>query len=338
MSFATILLAACTLGEPKIEWQAQTALLVGDPYKAEIAITAPEGGAKVEAWMITAAAFEVDGVALGERAGTAIELPSGFTLVGAVDLTAHIKASKGFKLSHASNTGAPIDVKVLTPVEAGLDFMNESALPAADLANYQVLLRTNRGDILLEMWPDVAPKHVRNYLDLAYLKFYDGLTFHRVIPGFMIQGGDPAGTGGGDGGPRRLPGEFTKITIKALGDSQSTEYKVGEVHGYDVAAKLLRLNSQLQNQGKRPIEYRAERSHLPGVLSAARTADPNSASCQFFIMHGDGWQLDGQYSAFGRTVFGQDVVDRIVNTQRDRADKPLEPQRIERAVVLKANK
>lgn len=337
MSFATLLLAACLLGEPKIEWQAPAALLVGDAYKAEIAITAPEGGAKVEAWMITAAAFEVDGVALGQRTGSPIDLPPGFTLVGAVDLTPHIKATKGFKLTHASGGGAPVDVKVLTPVAEGLDFMNETALPAAELANYQVLLRTNQGDILLELWPDVAPKHVRNYLDLAYLKFYDGLTFHRVIPGFMIQGGDPAGTGSGDG-PRKIPGEFTQITIKSLGDSQSTEYKVGEVHGYDVAAKLMRLNGQLQNQGKRPVEYRAERSHLPGVLSAARTPDPNSASCQFFIMHGDGWALDGQYSAFGRTVFGQDVVDRIVNAKRDRADKPLEPQRIERAVVLKANK
>lgn len=337
MSIASILLAACAVGEPKVEWQAPGALLVGDPYKAEIAITAPEGGASVASWMITSAAFEVDGVALGERTGATIEPPAGFTLVGAVDLSAHIKSSKRFKLTHAAAQGSAVDVNVLTPVAAGLDFMDEAALPAAALADYQVLLRTNQGDILLELWPDVAPIHVRNYLDLAYLKFYDGLTFHRVIPGFMIQGGDPAGTGSGDG-PRKLKGEFTKITIKSMGDAQATEFQVGEVHGYDVAVRLMRLNGQLQSQGKRPIEYRAERSHVPGVLSAARTSDPNSASCQFFIMHGDAWFLDGQYSAFGKAVFGQEVVDRIVNVQRDRADKPLEPQRIERAVVLKANK
>ncbi len=336
MKLAGLVLAALA-GDAKVEWRAPSALLQGEAFKAEIAIQAPADGAKVASWMVTPAAFEVDGKPLGERTGADIELPGGFTLVGEVDLSAHIKAAKGFKLTHASGQGVPVDVKLLMPAPAGLNFMDENAMPVAELANYQVLLRTNQGDILLELWPEIAPKHVRNYLDLVSVKFYDGLLFHRVIPGFMIQGGDPTGTGGGDG-PRKLPGEFTKITIKSLGDSGSTEYKVGEVHGYDVASKLMQLNGRLQQQGKRPIEYRAERSHVPGVLSAARTADPNSASCQFFIMHGDGWALDGQYSAFGKTVFGLEAVDRIVNAPRDQRDKPREPQRIERAIVLKASK
>lgn len=201
----------------------------------------------------------------------------------------------------------------------------------------RVVIATEAGEIEADLFTEGAPLAAANFIKLAKAGFYDDVIFHRVIPGFMIQGGDPAGTGSGDG-PRKLKGEFTKITIKSMGDAQATEFQVGEVHGYDVAVRLMRLNGQLQSQGKRPIEYRAERSHVPGVLSAARTSDPNSASCQFFIMHGDAWFLDGQYSAFGKAVFGQEVVDRIVNVQRDRADKPLEPQRIERAVVLKANK
>ncbi|HEX6883170.1 MAG TPA: peptidylprolyl isomerase [Planctomycetota bacterium] len=165
--------------------------------------------------------------------------------------------------------------------------MDEAALPAAELAKYWVLLTTNRGDLLAEFWPDVAPNHVRNFLDLSHTGFYDGTTFHRVIPGFMIQGGDPDGSGSGNG-PRILKAEFNA------------------------------------------------KKHVPGVLSAARTPDPNSASCQFFVMHANAPHLDGQYSGFGQLVTGLDVVDRIVKTPRGQGDRPHEPQIIERAVVVKA--
>ena len=80
-------------------------------------------------------------------------------------------------------------------------------MDAKDLANYRVILQTNPGDIECEMWPDVAPGHVRNFHELAYTGFYDGTCFHRVIKGFMIQGGCPQGTGTGNG-PRRLKAEF----------------------------------------------------------------------------------------------------------------------------------
>ena len=167
--------------------------------------------------------------------------------------------------------------------EKGLDFMK---MPAADLASYRVVLQTNRGDLEIQLWPDVAPNHARNFLDLCYNGFYDGKTFHRVIPGFMIQGGCPLGTGTGDG-PRRLKAEFTKA------------------------------------------------KHEPGVLSMARSSDPNSASCQFFIMHKTSSFLDGQYSAFGKLTSGLDVVDKIVNTKRNANDKPLEAQSIVKATVVK---
>jgi peptidyl-prolyl cis-trans isomerase B (cyclophilin B) len=176
-------------------------------------------------------------------------------------------------------------VEVLQPAPAGLDFLE---LPVDQLDDYRVLLRTNLGNMLLEFWPEAAPNHVRNFLDLAYTDFYDGIIFHRVIPGFMIQGGDPTGTGRGSG-PRMLDAEF------------STEPRY---------------------------------EHLPGVLSMARSNDPNSASCQFFVMHGKAEALDGQYSAFGKLVRGQEVVDAIVNTPRGQGDRPNQPQTIESATVV----
>src|SRR5262249_38224160 len=148
--------------------------------------------------------------------------------------------------------------------EKGLDFTKMSA---DDLGKCHVVLQTNRGDMELEFWPDIAPKHVANFLDLAYTGFYNGTTFHRVIPGFMIHGGDPTGTGTGNG-PRKLKAEFNA------------------------------------------------KKHEPGVLSMARTADPDSASCQFFIVHAKAPNLDGQYTAFGKLVSGLDVVDKVAKTPR----------------------
>jgi peptidyl-prolyl cis-trans isomerase B (cyclophilin B) len=288
MILTSLFLVVSAVADAKIEWSAPATHLAGDAYKVELSITAGEGGSKVESWMLTAAAFEIDGNALGERSGKPIELPAGFTLSGAIDLGPQIKAANGFKLTHASGQGEAVNVSLMEPAPKGLDFMDESAMPVAELAKYQVLLRTNRGDILVKLWPETAPKHARNFLDLAAINFYDGTTFHRVIPGFMIQGGDPTGSGSGNG-PRTIPAEF-------------------------------------QN----------ERKHVRGVLSAARTQDPNSASCQFFIMHAAYPSLDNQYSAFGEAVSGLEVVDKIANTPRDPRDKPREVQRIERAIVVKA--
>ena len=114
------------------------------------------------------------------------------------------------------------------------------------------------GDIMeFAMYPDVAPKTVQNFVDLINKHFYDGLIFHRIIKGFMIQGGDPEGTGMGGPG-YTIPGEFS-------------------ANGF---------NNDLK--------------HTRGVLSMARTMDPNSAGSQFFIMHQDAPHLDGQYAAFGK--------------------------------------
>ena len=147
-----------------------------------------------------------------------------------------------------------------------------------------VIIELENGGVMKgELYPDVAPKTVENFEELANSGFYDGLIFHRVIPGFMIQGGDPMGTGMG-GSPKKIPGEFTK-------------------NGF-------------QNDLK----------HTRGVLSMARTMDPNSASSQFFIMVADSPHLDGSYAAFGKITEGMEHADEIVNTRRNPMDKPLVDQ------------
>ncbi|RMH01367.1 MAG: peptidylprolyl isomerase [Planctomycetota bacterium] len=122
------------------------------------------------------------------------------------------------------------------------------------------------GTMTFEFWPQAAPETVRNFLRYAAEGFYDGLGFHRVIPGFMIQGGCPQGTGTGSGPRGRIRGEF----------------------------------------GREP-----ERSHKRGVISMARAQDPDSASCQFFICHGDAEFLDGQYASFGALIAGEEALDAV---------------------------
>lgn len=148
--------------------------------------------------------------------------------------------------------------------------------------NPRVLLEVKDfGNILLELFPSTAPITVDNFLKLVDEKFYDGLIFHRIIEGFMIQGGDPTGTGCG-GSKDTIKGEF----------------------------KTNRVDNNL--------------NHTKGVISMARTMMPNSASSQFFIMHEDAPHLDGGYAAFGATIEGLDVIDKIATVKTDYSDKPLE--------------
>jgi len=143
------------------------------------------------------------------------------------------------------------------------------------------------GAITIELDSAAAPITVANFLKLVDESFYDGLTFHRIIPGFMIQGGDPKGTGSG-GANEKIKGEFSE-------------------NGWD-----------------NPI------SHIRGVISMARTDDPNSASCQFFITNADSTYLDGKYAAFGYVTSGMDVVDEISAVPTGANNKPLEPVVIEK--------
>ena len=141
------------------------------------------------------------------------------------------------------------------------------------------------GEIELKFYPDVAPNHVKNMVTLAKNTFYDGTTFHRVIPGFMIQGGDPHSK-----------------------DADRSRHGTGGP-GHHVNAEF------------------SQTPHKRGTLSMARSQDPNSAGSQFFICVADANFLDGQYTAFGEVMNGMEIVDRIVNVQRDGNDNPF--QRIE---------
>lgn len=155
---------------------------------------------------------------------------------------------------------------------------------------YVVIEMEDGGVMKGELYPEIAPKTVENFEKLVKAGFYDGLIFHRVIPGFMIQGGCPQGNG--TGGPGwQIEGEFT-------------------------------LNG-----------FKNDLKHTRGVLSMARTMDPNSAGSQFFIMVADSPHLDGQYASFGKITEGLDVADRIVSTKRDFRDKPKKDQRMAKVTI-----
>jgi len=284
MIAAALLLALA--GDAKVTVETPSYHVAGKAFPVRIALEAPADGAKLEGWQLTPAGFTVDKKPLAEHGKeAALELKAGEKKVVELDLGPKLTGTADFELAWGALPAKK--VRMLEAAPAGLKFADEAATPVAELTKYWVLMHTNRGDFLCEFWPDVAPNHVRNFLDLSYTGFYDGLTFHRVIPGFMIQGGDPTGMGSGDG-PRRLKAEFN------------------------------------------------DKKHVRGVLSMARSQNPNSASCQFFVMHQDSPHLDHQYSAFGQVVAGMDAVDRIVNTPRGAGDRPNTPQVILSAIVVKA--
>ncbi|MHC4600246.1 MAG: peptidylprolyl isomerase [Planctomycetota bacterium] len=154
----------------------------------------------------------------------------------------------------------------------------EKTPPAPEEASPEdvvAVLHTTQGTIKIEFFPDKAPEHVKNFISLAKQGLFDGTYFHRVFPGFMIQGGDfntkddDPGNDGGGGHSYKGPGTFLKAEFN-------------DVH------------------------------HARGVVSMARTDDPNSAGSQFFIMVAPNRGLDGKYSAFGRVIDGMDAVDKIV--------------------------
>jgi cyclophilin family peptidyl-prolyl cis-trans isomerase len=189
----------------------------------------------------------------------------------------------------AALLGAALLLTAAVPVTAQEG--GDAGAAAEDVA----VLKTNHGDIVLRFFPDVAPAHVENFLALARQGVYDGVQFHRVIPGFMIQGGDPNtkndtraddGTGGAGAG---VAAEFSKVP------------------------------------------------HRRGILSMARSQDPNSARSQFFIVVSDSAFLDGKYSVFGMVAEGMETADKIVALPRDQRDNPLpdNPAIIEKVVVEK---
>ena len=211
---ATLMLVCGALAaDPTASFKAPERYYEGRSYTVELTVTAPEGGGSIPVWLLTPAGFDLDGKALGARdARASLELTSGAQVSMTIDLGPTILAAKNYEkrdfeltLAKAFKSGEPVAVARFAPAAKGTNFME---IPAEELAQYQVLMKTNQGEMRIELWPDVAPNTVRNFLDLSHTGFYDGLIFHRVIPGFMIQGGDPTGTGTGSG-PRKLKAEFS---------------------------------------------------------------------------------------------------------------------------------
>ena len=149
-----------------------------------------------------------------------------------------------------------------------------------------VIIKTGFGNIKFNLVSDIAPETVRNFSQLAKSGFYNGTLFHRIIPGFMIQGGDP----------------------NTKNPDKSTWGQGGP--GYNLKAEF---NS---------------RSHLRGIVSMARAADPDSAGSQFFIVTSDSTFLDRQYTVFGEVIDGMEVADKIVNLPRDGNDCPEQEAKI----------
>ena len=169
-------------------------------------------------------------------------------------------------------------------------FLSTLLLTAVVSAQEIAVIETKFGKIEVQFFKDKAPGHVKNFKDLAKKGFYDGTIFHRVIPGFMIQGGDP----------------------NTKSDDRSNHGMGGP--GYSIKAEF------------------NDTPHKRGILSMARSQDPNSAGSQFYIVVKDSAFLDGQYTAFGKVLSGMTVADQIVNAPRDSRDNPNE--RIEMKVKV----
>lgn len=179
--------------------------------------------------------------------------------------------------------------------------LTSAQLMAADAAKDVAVIKTSAGDIVVEFWPDVAPKTVANFEKLAKSGYYDGTLFHRIIAGFMAQGGDP----------------LTKDP------SKESQWGTGGP-GYQIDAEF------------------NDRKHVRGVISMARSANPNSAGSQFFLMFGPAPFLDNQYTAFGQIIKGDDVLAKIEKTPvtmsaQGEPSKPTEKVSIESIKIVPAD-
>ena len=194
--------------------------------------------------------------------------------------------------------------------------------PAADAQTF-ARMHTGHGDILLLLEPDDAPHHVANFVHLSRSGFYDGTTFHRVVPGFMIQGGDPLSRDAS----RRNDGTGYPMLADVLTEEERPW--LGKIE----EALAARGYAPLQV----PVNLKAEFSrarHVRGTLSMGRAQGPDTAGSQFFICVAAASNLNVKYSAFGHVVHGMDVVDAIVNVPRDPRDNPVDPVVVERIDIL----
>ena len=154
------------------------------------------------------------------------------------------------------------------------------------MADQTLTLTLETGDVVIKLRPDLAPGHVTRITELASEGFYDGVVFHRVIPGFMAQGGDPTGTGTSGSKKPNLKAEFS------------------------------------------------DEPHVRGVCSMARTNQPDTANSQFFIVFDDATFLDRQYTAFGKLIRGDDVLEKLATCRTATQDRPVERQNVESITIV----
>ena len=193
-----------------------------------------------------------------------------------------------FALAAALLCGLAVSAEDKAPTKT-----DKKETPVSNTTNEVAVIKTVAGDMVIEFWPDVAPKTVENFKTLAQKGFYDGTAFHRIIKGFMVQGGDP------------LTKDDTKQNRWGTGDP-----------GYKIKAEF------------------NERSHKRGVISMARSQDPDSAGSQFFICHGDPSFLDRQYTAFGKLIQGDDVLEKLATTKVGSQDRPDKRQGVESIQIV----
>lgn len=183
-----------------------------------------------------------------------------------------------------------LGIILLTLLVIGVLFMT------IEKENNVAVISTNFGDMVVEFYPDIAPMHVESFMALVNEEYFNGTTFHRVIPGFMIQGGDP----------------------NSRNENRATHGTGGR------AGKFFGLgNEEDPSTWLIPQEF-SNTPHVKGILSMARTNDPNSASSQFFVCHDNANFLDNNYTVFGKVVDGLDIIDQIANVAKDQNDNPLE--------------
>ena len=187
---------------------------------------------------------------------------------------------------------------LLTLLVIGVLFMT------TEKENKVAVISTNFGDMVVEFYPDIAPMHVESFMALANEEYFNGTTFHRVIPGFMIQGGDP----------------------NSRNENRATHGTGGR------AGKFFGLgNEEDPSTWLIPQEF-SDTPHVKGIFSMARTNDPNSASSQFFVCHDNANFLDNNYTVFGKVIDGLDIIDEIANVAKDQNDNPLE--RVEMSIRI----
>ena len=242
----------------------------------------------------------------GQKIGAVIEAPAGEAMLpvrkgmsfeGKLPLTVNDLVRKsGLKLTKTDSLELALGFgpKARAMIKVVPD-MSDFPLDKLDLTKTEVVIFTDFGLMVAQFFPDKAPNHVNRFVGLAQKHFYDGIQFHRIVPGFMVQGGDYH---------TRAPGSPSDMGAQPAMKAEFNEIK-----------------------------------HVKGILSMARTNDPNSASAQFFLMHGRAPYLDNNYTVFGKIIKGLDVIDKLASQPVGRGpggevSRPLKPVWIRKIIVL----